>query len=464
MHLIGDWWRGIDNPYYLVTWWLLPNLAADLIVPPLGLLIGVEAATKLFLILAKLLIVTGAVALERVVRGRHLLAGLFALLVLYNRPFSWGLVNFEFATGIALWATAAWIALRDRPLRQRAAVHAVFVLLLFLGHFLALGIYGFTIGLLELARWTRRADRPSTRNMLRLLLIMAAPVALLLALTHGTGGAIGGSTTEWAFGAKLLWPLIFLNADQPLAAAAMAAALAAWLALLCWRKRIGLGREGAFVLAGLVTLYLVMPRQLFETDMIDIRLLVPFFLVMPAFVSLHGWRGSDRRAAALFLTALILINLGIVAHGWRPFNVAAAELRAATSRLPRGSRILVARSPAATDADSSAPVIFVPTLAVHDIGAFTPSLYTMAGVQPVSPRPALERLRIQAGVDYRLPPFALLAAEARSPGSSRRSYLASWTRDFDALILIGPSGANPLPAHLLPATAGRAFAIYRLKR
>lgn len=273
MHLIADWWRGVANPFYLVRWRMLPNLAADLLVPPIGLLIGVEAALKLFAVVAKLLIVTGAIALERRIRGRHLLAGLGALLTLYNRPFSWGLVNFEFGVGVALWAMTAWVALRDRRLWRRGIVHAAFTLLLFACHFLALGIYGIFIGLLELARLTNPSKRRALHREVALSTIMAGPVLLLLALTQASGGAIGGATTEWAFGAKLLWPLLFMNADHPLLAAATMLGLLLSLAVLVARRRIGLTREGAFVATGLVMLYLAMPRQLFETDMIDIRLL-----------------------------------------------------------------------------------------------------------------------------------------------------------------------------------------------
>src|SRR3984885_3401029 len=68
------------NPYYEVAWALYPNLAMDLLVPQMARLIGVENATRLFLLLSQLLIVGGALALERVVKGRVQLAGFAALM------------------------------------------------------------------------------------------------------------------------------------------------------------------------------------------------------------------------------------------------------------------------------------------------------------------------------------------------------------------------------------------------
>lgn len=57
------------NPYYQVHWALYPNLAIDLVVPLLARWLGVESAMRLFLFVSQALIVSGAVLLERVVKG-----------------------------------------------------------------------------------------------------------------------------------------------------------------------------------------------------------------------------------------------------------------------------------------------------------------------------------------------------------------------------------------------------------
>ena len=52
-------------------------------------------------------------------------------------------MNYQFGIGIALWATAAWVALRERRWPWRMAVSAVFVIVLFFCHpRFALGVYG----------------------------------------------------------------------------------------------------------------------------------------------------------------------------------------------------------------------------------------------------------------------------------------------------------------------------------
>jgi hypothetical protein len=109
------------NPYYEVAWALYPNLAMDLLVPQMARLTSVEDATRLFLLLSQLLIVGGALALERVVKGRVHLAGFAALMFLYCLPFTWGFVNFEFGLGVALWGIAAYLMVAERALPVRSS-------------------------------------------------------------------------------------------------------------------------------------------------------------------------------------------------------------------------------------------------------------------------------------------------------------------------------------------------------
>src|SRR5438309_10182654 len=98
------------------------------------------------------MVVTGAIAIERVVKRRFHIAGFVALIFLYCLPFTWGFVNFEFGLGVALWAVATYLMVVECAAPMRFVVNAVFVTALFAAHFFALGIYGATLGFYELWR------------------------------------------------------------------------------------------------------------------------------------------------------------------------------------------------------------------------------------------------------------------------------------------------------------------------
>src|SRR5262249_25502664 len=123
MYLLSATGTPEENPYYVVVWKLCPNLAMDVIVPAMARFMDVATATKAFLLLSQILVVSGAVALEIAIKQRHQFAGFVAAALLYSMPFSWGFLNFEFATGLALWGVAAWIALEDQSLSKRFVVH-----------------------------------------------------------------------------------------------------------------------------------------------------------------------------------------------------------------------------------------------------------------------------------------------------------------------------------------------------
>ena len=70
MYLLAADRAGVLSPFYEVRWGLYPNLAMDLFVPWLSRWAGVETASRLFLLTAQLLLVSGAVAIELAVKKR----------------------------------------------------------------------------------------------------------------------------------------------------------------------------------------------------------------------------------------------------------------------------------------------------------------------------------------------------------------------------------------------------------
>jgi len=69
------------------------------------------------------------------------------------------LMNYIFGIGVALWALAAWITLRERVWPLRLLVSTCFVVSIFFCHLSSLGIYGVGILSFEILRlWQRRVE------------------------------------------------------------------------------------------------------------------------------------------------------------------------------------------------------------------------------------------------------------------------------------------------------------------
>ena len=435
IHLLVDARTGQPNPFYVIQWGFYPNLALDLIVPEISRVTNPEMAMKLFVIVSQLLVVTGAIALERSVKGRHQFAGLAALLTLNAIPFAWGLLNFQFGVGVALWAIVAWTALTERDWRLRLAVHASCVVALFASHLFALGIYGLTIGLFELSK----ERRPSN------FAIMAAPPLVLLAFVPHE--AVGG-TIDWLFALKLTWPIFLMNPFNLVLSACLAAPLAVALALLIYRRALTLTRQGWWILAGFGTLYLIFPRRLFDSAYADVRLLTALMLILPAFLNFETQSKSLRNFAITILAGVALVNLAFTTSIWLSYQRDYAEMKESFKLISLGSKILVAE--AGPLSRTAAPLYFAPTLAVHYAQAFVPSLYTMAGKQPV--RKAISGYDVENSLDY-LPP-SVSQLESDPP-----SYARDWENRYDYLYVIGKT---EMP--LIPIFNGARFTLYRINQ
>ena len=146
--------------FYAIRWRLIPNLGMELLLPGIAAATSVFFAGKLFLVLTMLLLLSGPLAIHWALFRQPALGPLVAVLFAYNSVSKMGILNYEFGLGLALFATASWIALRARGAATRAAVSACWVMVLFLCHLEALGIYALAIGSFELWRaWPVRRQR-----------------------------------------------------------------------------------------------------------------------------------------------------------------------------------------------------------------------------------------------------------------------------------------------------------------
>ncbi|WP_027573110.1 hypothetical protein [Bradyrhizobium sp. WSM1743] len=452
------------NPHYEVAWAFYPNLGMDLLVPQLARLMSVENATRLFLLLSQLLIVTGALLLEWVRKGRLHLAGFAALAFLYCLPFSWGFVNFEFGLGLALWGIAVYLVLAEGPWPLRFVANLIFVAALYVAHFFSLGIYGATLGLFELSRIRQRqVAYPVAAARLGAL---ALPALALFAIMHVAAGSIGSEGTSWFLAFKPVWPLRIMNGYNLTTAAATGLALMIALLFAARRGVLRLEPAGIWLAIGFALLYLVIPSKLFGTSFVDLRVIPAAALILPAFCSLSLPSRAWRMAALAAISGVILLNLAVVFAVWLPYRADYAAIIASFQKIDRGSRVLVGSigdngDPPFADL-TSYPMYYAPTLAVHYANAFVPNLFTETGKQPVRPRQDVRRIAIPYGGPV---PSGLLAAIARGQAPAEAPpFVRTWYRDFDYLYVLGSPAANPLPDLLEVLETSQRFALYRIRR
>jgi hypothetical protein len=452
MHLLVDAAAGRPNPAYEIHWRFYPNLAMDIIVPTLARFVSVETAARLFLLASQALAVSGAIALEIAVRGRHQLSGFAALIALYSLPFVWGLMNFGFGCGVALWAIAVWIHYRDRPGYAGIAFHAGFVVLLFVTHLFGLGIYGLTIGCYEASRIA------GYRQAGRTFAVMAFPVVALYLYLIWSGGAIGKSVFDWWFGFKLMWPLLVMNGYNVSLSIALAVTIAALLVFLGYNRVFGLTRPAVFIGSGFLIAYLLMPTRLFDSAYSEVRLIPAIMVILPAFLTVSWPSRSVQPMAALVAVTVILINAASVVSVWSAYRSDYAEIIESFRLLAPGSTILTARSDAG-GGGIDAPMFYAPTLAAHYATAFVPSLYSRS--EPIEKATSKSRFEIEDSLDYLPTPISQL--NSASAGGTVPSHVRAWRTDYDYLYIVGNQPAS-IPDHLTSLMRSHRFSLYAIDK
>jgi hypothetical protein len=443
------------NPFYEISKTLYSNLAMDLLVPPLARILGVEVASKVFLIACQLLIVSGAIALELAVKRRHEISGLAAVMLLYSFPFAWGFLNFQFGLGVALWGLAVWDFMGGRTVAVRLIAHSFFVTVLYVAHLFALGLYAAALGFLELSRFNWR------RAGIVQLAILCAPMLGVFALFLASPTHVGNGPTEWNIASKFMSIFGSLNGYSAELAVLEAATLIALCYVLFRTGRLSLCRSGLWLAGGFALLFVVMPYRLLGVAGVDLRVPIAALMILPAYtmISMTG------RAAAFAIAVPIgiaLINVAVTSAVWLSYQDDYAKIKASFTLLDRPSRVLVGRS---TDGPIGLllwPMDHAPTLAAS-AKAMVTTLAALPGITSINVVKEHRDQAIAESINLNPVSLSILAAVATGTDDLRvPRFLRHWTSEFDYLYLVGPRIANPLPGRIEELTGGKLFTMYRI--
>jgi hypothetical protein len=399
--------------FYAPHWSIIPNLALDLVAPPLIHMLPVHVVGRLLIAAAVLLPVLGSVAyniaLSPLPSGRwwSLGAGLLA----YNGCLLYGFLNFLIAIGLALLVAAAWLRWReDRP--PRAITLAIIgVLVLFACHLMGLVFFGLLIGAAELVTlWQRRNGRWLRILLSRglvLLLVFAAPAVLysISALQR-----LGGDAEFLPIGEKLLqlWTP-FINYCPPLDQAAAVVSLG--LPTVCLMLRRGkVPGPAACAMALLLIAFLAAPYSWKGTYALDTRFAVMLSFVMFAgFIPVNWPRRLQRFAIALLILQFVT-RMAVLTTAWAGHRADLADLRAVLARVQPGQAVYVAEAglkeaPAYWDANPHWRLLannvrtdeHIGALALVEHRAYWPFEFDVPSQQPIETRAPYRSLAGQVG-------------------------------------------------------------------
>jgi hypothetical protein len=468
---------------YIVHWRLLPDLAMDLIVPVLSMVIPVEQAGRVFIALTMLALIGGTAALHRAIHGRVGIWPIWSVLFVYNAELFWGFPTL-FASSVYLFAFAGWIASRHWRVGPRIVSFTAVATVLCLLHLFAFGLYALSVVSYEFAN---RADlrRVSSRSIVgwSAVCLQFSP-GLLIWYASMQPGRISVTSYDNLIFEKfyaLLAPFIFglVPASFDLLFVLF---ILSFLAIAIVTGSLKLAPEMRLPLAVMTAVSLLMPSVVSGSSFVNIRLPVMLPFVIIASTRLEPLRkGVILPIAAVALT-LWGVRIWTISQVWHDYDRWFAEFRGASTAIAPGARVLVVAAPPTEPRKlpgipESLAVLqwrlfhHMPSLAVIDRAAFLPSVFTGWKTLEVTPR---NRQISQLGGSVPITPELLVEIldpeRARTLNDVSNSpieppYWRNWPQTFDFVLWIDFGDApKPELKELQPVARGSFFEIYRVVR
>jgi hypothetical protein len=476
MHIIATINSDPDlHRYYEIDWQVIPNLMMDLIVPLFVRVMNVYLAGQTYTLLSFALIISGTAALHRQLFGRWSPLPLIGFPLLYNDVFLVGTMNYVFGIGLMLWALATWIALRERSRMLRLLVSALFVQGLFFCHLFVLGVYAVGLLAFESQRlWTayaavrRASGRAAARRALPPMILdflsaglpfLPVPGLLLMSPTRGLWDYY------WRMNGKLDG-LLFVIQAYWLTVALLFAAIIVCAGVWALRNRtLSFHRFGFATLVIASIAYLALPRVMFDTYLVDLRLPISIAFILIACTDLDFRRVAVQRIFAVGVVLFLVVRVGEVEYNWWQLSATTASFRQSVQLLNRGAKVVVAYAdPNGGDYLRDYGLMHADCIAVIDRSALVTTEFTVVGKQILHARPAY-RSRVDTE-DGSPPMIGTLVRVADRQDTNAGDYWRRWTSDYDYLYVLfnAPDFENPDPTHLTEMFAGDRFILYRIER
>ncbi len=320
--------------FYVPHWSVIPNLALDVLAPPLMHVLPVHVVGRLTIALAMLLPVLGTVAYNTALGGRWWGFGVGA--IAYHYCLLLGFLNFSLALGVAILLAAAWVRWREARPALAIGLAIAGAPVLFLCHLMGLVCFGLLIGGAELCAVVRQ-PRGIVRRGLVLAAVFATPAGLY---AMSALAPLGGDAEFLPIGTKLAQLATVFTAYSWTLDMATAAVAFGVPAVGVWR---GWGRvpgPAAYAAGLVVAVFAAAPFAWKGTYLLDTRFAVLLaFMLFACFV--------PRRLPRLAIAAIVLVVAArtiLLTAVWVDHRSDLAALRQAMQPVQPGQAVYVAQA------------------------------------------------------------------------------------------------------------------------
>ena len=328
--------------YYGFHWAAVGNLGVDLLVMPLGRLMGLEPAVKLIVALIPPLTVGGFLWVASEVHHKVPPTAYFAVPFVYGHPFLFGFVNFALSMALAFLAFALWLRLgRLGRTRLRGWLFVPISVVIFFCHTYGWGALGLLCFSAEAVRqhdkgigWIKAGWNAALNAS-----VMALPIIIMLAWRSETHG---GNTSDWFnWHSKYQWLKMALRDRWQTYDVASVLIIGVVLAEALRNSRLTFSRNLAFSGLVLIAGFILLPRIIFGSAYADMRL-VPYMIAVLILAIRFKTVTTARLGTALAVLGLLfcVMRLGSTTLSLAMESDKQEAMLPALDHVPMGARVV----------------------------------------------------------------------------------------------------------------------------
>ena len=390
-------------------WGIIPDLALDLVLPPLHVL-PAYLAGRIVVAAIVLLPVLGAIAYSRAIFGKRSWCALGTGLIAWNETVLLGFLNFTASIGIALLLAAAWIRWRDARPGSIAVLATLGSVVVFVCHIMGVAFLALLLACFELPRAFRHEAHMPWHALRRLAVLSAVFVPTATLYAFSPLSQVVGTTKFPSLQDKLLLLLApFINYQLALDFIT-ATAVALFLLTILLMRRCRLEPGSNIAIATSLILFAAAPAAAKGAENIDVRFVIMLALLLFAGVLPERLPRALIVVGAVGFVGLFAARMTVLAMAWYGSAIDVAELRAVIAPVAPGSAVFVTSvvPHEALQYWRNAPTwrrlangqrqdVHMPALVMVDRHAFWPFLFDNASQQPIEKRLKYRKLGDDVG-------------------------------------------------------------------
>ena len=269
----------------------------------------------------------------------------------------------------------------------------------------------------------------------------------------------------WRIQGKMSGLLFVIQAYSDIVAFLLAAVIVCAAVWALRNRALSIHGFGLTLLVVGAIVYLALPRVMFDTYMVDLRLPISLAFILVACIDVDFRSRIVRWGFATGLVLLLAVRVAEVESAWSPLSAGVESFRQSVQMLNRGAKVVVAYAdPNGGDYLRDYGLMHADCIAIIDRSALVTTEFTVVGKQILHARPAY-RSRVDTE-DGTPPMIGTLVRVADRQDTNVGDYWRRWTSDYDYLYVLftDPNFENPDPTHLTEIFAGDRFILYRIER